>query len=80
MLTTGHRGVVHAELADGPEQRLGQAAVAPAAHHEQVGAFGPVHQHRRSPAFHHVRADLNPGSTRHISVIASVRTIRASSA
>ena len=73
------RRVMHAVLADRAEHRLGQAAVAPRAHHEQVGSLGHIHQHLSGAAFHHARQIWTSGSRVHISVIASQRTMRASS-
>ena len=37
--------VMHAVLADRAEQRLGEAAVPAAAHHQEVGAVGGFEQH-----------------------------------
>jgi D-arabinose 1-dehydrogenase-like Zn-dependent alcohol dehydrogenase len=53
------RRVMHAVLADRAKQRLGQPAVTPGAHHEQVGSLSCGYQHLPGLALRHVRANLN---------------------
>jgi diacylglycerol O-acyltransferase / wax synthase len=55
------RRVMHAVLADRAEQGLGQAAVPPAAHHEQVCSLGRRNQRRTGASLRHMRADLDLG-------------------
>jgi hypothetical protein len=47
--------------ADGSEQRLSEPAVTPAAHYEQIGPRGRLHQHLSRASLHHARADLDIG-------------------
>ena len=53
--------MAHAVLTDGAEEGLGQAAVSPVAHHEQVRTLGRLDQHRSGLPFHHARADHDVG-------------------
>ena len=52
---------MHAVLADRAEQRLGEPAVPPAAHHQQLRPFGGIHKYMRGLSLHHARADLDIG-------------------
>jgi hypothetical protein len=73
----GARRVVHAVLADRTEQGLGQAAMSPVAHDEQVRAPASTSTGPACPSTTRGRTTTSV-SIVHISVIASVRMIRAS--
>lgn len=56
--------MVDAVLADGPEQRSGEPAVAPVADHEQIRALSPAEQDAGGIAQHDQTVDRHPGVAR----------------